>query len=103
MDLKSVARGGFNTGRLYARDGQKIFWWQFNDKSVYFRDVSRMVDGYIDPIGYWLDEIDDAAIAHVLMHRYDNGLHKRWRDDGAEPHKILEVPDDFDFGAAMRI
>ena len=99
MSIAVLLEGAFNTGRLYTRRGQRIYWWQFEDRTLYFRDVSRMVDGYTQPLS-WLDR-GATAPARVIMSHYDGGRHQRWRDDGLEPHKELEVPEDVDWSSFL--
>ena len=103
MPLTIICEGAFNTVRLYTTDGQRIYWWQFEDGSVYFRDVSRMVDGYTGPIGTSLANIGPLRAAVIIMPRYDRGEHQRWRDDGDEPHKQLGVPTDVAWTPALDI
>jgi hypothetical protein len=47
-DISIVSQGEFNTGRKYTAEGQRIVWAQFNDGAIYFRDRSRLIDGWID-------------------------------------------------------
>lgn len=103
MPLTTICEGAFNTGRLYTSDGQRIYWWQLDDGSVYFRDVSRMVDGYTGPLGLSLANVATLRAASIIMQRYDRGEHRRWRDDGDEPHKRLKVPTDVVWGPNLEI
>lgn len=101
MSIAVMLEGAFNTGRLYTRDGQRIYWWQFEDCTLYFRDVSRMVDGYTGTMP-WLDRAR-ASPARLIMAAYDSGQHQRWRDDGLEPHKTLEIPEDAEWGPPLNL
>lgn len=46
-DISIASQGEFNTGRKYTAEGQRIVWAQFNDGAVYFRDRSRLIDGWM--------------------------------------------------------
>lgn len=99
-----TAQGGFNTGRLYTSAGQRIYWWQLSDGWLYFKDVDRMVDGYIDrtatPESLRLRDVIPAW----LMGKYDRGP-ERSHPGGfrCEYNPDFVVPDAFDFGPSLRI
>lgn len=90
-----IATGGFNTGRLYSREGQRIYWAQRADGRVYFSDRDRMIDGVIDRDYRY--PADHAVTPRWIMQFYDK--HQYNYPTGKRP----SVPDDFDYGAALRI
>jgi hypothetical protein len=108
MTNEIIATGGFNTGRLYSREGQRIYWAQRNDGWLYFNDIDRMIDGWLprDMHGAAADTISAAELAKPvsprwLMNRYDN--HKYGYSPAERDGPNPSVPADFDFGAALRI
>ena len=109
-DTDIIATGGFNTGRQYTAEGQRIFWAQRADGWVYFKDADRMIDGWIDRDlwGAAADTIPAAVLlAHPvapqwLMNRYDN--HKyTYKPHGDTADRNVPVPADIDYGTALRI
>lgn len=109
-DTDIIATGGFNTGRQYTAEGQRIFWAQRADGWVYFKDADRMIDGWIarDLWGAAADTIPAAVLlAHPvspqwLMNRYDN--HKyTFKPHGDTAERNIPVPADIDYGTALRI
>lgn len=99
--VKVIVQGGFNTGRLYSDDGQKIYYWQFDDGILYFRDLSRGIDGFLR-----VDEVQRhfPVIPGWLMRQYDNNQHAIWPDDVQRyGHRKLAVPAGYDFGPLLRI
>jgi hypothetical protein len=97
-----IAQGGFNSGRLYQRDGQKIYWWQLADGWLFFKDVSRMVHGYVKREGP-LAVIGAPVVPGWLMHKYDHGAFENYRPGEANLEFSLRAPADFDFGPALNI
>ena len=98
---KVVVQGGFSTGRLYADDGQKVYYWQFDDGALYFVDLSRGIDGWL-----YLDEVQRNApvIPGWLMRQYDHNLHVRWPDDFQKyEYHALAVPEGYDFGPLLNL
>ena len=109
-DTDIIATGGFNTGRKYTAEGQRIFWAQRADGWVYFKDADRMIDGWIDRDlwGAAADTIPAAVLlAHPvspqwLMNRYDN--HKyTYQPYGDTAERNPQVPADIDYGASLGI
>ena len=104
-----IATGGFNTGRLYSANGQRIFWAQRADGWVYFRDLDRMIDGWLhrsDPVpgggtGLGGNANCSPGFARWLMRGYD-GHEYRFSAPG-QTERNPSVPADFDFGTALRI
>ena len=105
-----IATGGFNTGRQYTAEGQRIFWAQRADGWVYFKDTDRMIDGWVtrDLWGAAADTLSAAdLLAHPvtpkwLMSRYDN--HKyTFKPHGDTADRNVPVPADIDYGTALRI
>lgn len=110
IDTDIIATGGFNTGRTYTAEGQRIFWAQRADGWVYFKDADRMIDGWIarDLWGAAADTLSAAdLLAHPvspqwLMNRYDN--HKyTYKPHGDTADRNVPVPADIDYGTALRI
>ena len=109
-DTDIIATGGFNTGRQYTAEGQRIFWAQRADGWVYFKDADRMIDGWMtrDLWGAAADTIPAAVLlAHPvspqwLMSRYDS--HKyTFKPYGNTADRNVPVPADIDYGTALRI
>ena len=104
QELKIVASGGFNSGRLYSRLGQRIWWVQCEDGWLYFKDVDRMIDGWIKR------EAPPAQLAKPvlpgwLMNKYDHRVYVDYLVDdyGRQYRPEFQRPADFDFGPALRI
>ena len=95
MTNEIIATGGFNTGRLYSREGQRIYWAQRADGYVYFNDIDRMIDGWISRD--YLLPIDHDVKPQWIMQFYDD------RRYNYPTSPTPSVPADFDFGAALRI
>ena len=95
-----TATGGFNTGRLYTAQGQRIFWAQRNDGWLFFNDIDRMISGWVErkatPV-----ELTAPVLPGWLMGQYDNGDFEFYAPGQTERNP--SVPDDFDFGPALRI
>jgi hypothetical protein len=95
-----IATGGFNTGRKYTADGQRIFWAQRADGWVYFNDADRMISGWVD--GRYAGE---NVSPRWLMSRYDareyNYFAPTLRNGERAPNP--KVPANFDYGADLRI
>lgn len=63
---------GFNTGRLYASDGQRISYAIVLNTRVYFNDHSRMISGKIrGPFAEAFAHISPESRARIIMARYD--------------------------------
>lgn len=60
---------GFNTGRLYTRDGQRISVEIRDDHSVLFNDHSRGIDGKLDV--KISPDLPKWRIIEAVMHHYD--------------------------------
>lgn len=109
-DTDIIATGGFNTGRQYTAEGQRIFWAQRADGWVYFKDADRMIDGWIDR-DLWGAAANTISAADLLAHpvapqwlmnRYDN--HKyTYMPHGDTADRNVPVPADIDYGTALRI
>jgi hypothetical protein len=95
-----IATGGFNTGRLYGRDGQRIFWAQRADGWLFFNDIDRMVCGWIERTGP-LAAAGRPPVPSWLLAQYDAGKFEFYAPGQTERNP--SVPADFDFGAALRI
>lgn len=82
----------FNTGRLYAADGQRISWAVFRDVNthktvVVFIDHSRMVDGVIDLHFGNLDLVNDGWVLRAYddhHYHYSGGLVMQLRREIAD-------------------
>lgn len=102
-----IATGGFNTGRLYSREGQRIFWAQRGDGWVYFSDRDRMIDGWLhrtDPVpggGAGLRTGGSPGFARWIMRGYDN--HEYSFSHPGQTERNPSAPADFDYGPALRI
>lgn len=99
-----TAQGGFNTGRRYTRNGQRIYWTQFADGWVYFDDRDRMVDGWIKrDLG--LMSLRATPSARWIVSCYDAGEYQpNCPDDiGRTYRPDLQAPADFEYGAALNI
>ena len=108
MDKKVIAQGGFNTGRLYRQDGQKIYWWLMevseDEHQIFFKDVSRMTSGYIETLVPGLFERGGATMPPYLMRRYDRGQLECWHKDlRCEFDPEFRVPEGYDFGPKLNI
>lgn len=99
-NMEFIAQGGFNTGRLYAANGQEVYWWLMPSNKVVFYDRSRMIIGELE-----ISDIDAKIFANFglnsnragyLMRLYDAGRYKM----ACQPARI---PEGFDFGPMLRI
>jgi hypothetical protein len=68
-----IASGGFNTGRLYTAQGQRVTFWKTDNGWLIFRDRSRMVGGF------YPDPAAGVPTPGDIMHRYDTGAFQHWR------------------------
>jgi hypothetical protein len=99
-DTDIIATGGFNTGRLYGRDGQRIFWAQRADGWLFFNDIDRKVSGWVKRDGA-LWQAGRAPVPTWLLGKYDAGDYDFYAPGQTERNPT--APADFDFGAALRI
>lgn len=97
-----IAEGGFNTGRLYTAEGQRIYWWQLEDGWLLFKDISRMTHGWIQRGGPLFDAGRNPS-PNWLMTTYDRGQFETWVPEHSEFFYAARVPDGFDFGPGLRI
>lgn len=101
-----IAQGGFNTGRLYRPEGQRIFWAQRADGWLYFNDIDRMIAAWIkcEADGDKLQKRRDliGVNAKWLMAQYDAGRYEFYPDPRPD-ERPPSVPEGFDFGAPLRI
>ena len=95
-----IATGGFNTGRLYTREGQRIFWAQRADGWLFFNDIDRMISGWMERAQSYVDA-GRPVIPTWLLRKYDGGDYRLYAPNQTE--RDPSVPADFDFGAALRI
>lgn len=95
-----IATGGFNTGRLYSANGQRIFWAQRADGWMFFNDIDRMVSGWVKREGA-LWQAGRGPTPTWLLGKYDAGDFEFYAPNQTERNP--SVPADFDFGAALRI
>lgn len=98
--MKMIARGGFNTGRLYRAEGQRIFWAQRDDGWLYFNDRDRMVSGWIQRDGTL--PLDRPVSPGWLMAKYDAGNFDFYPERGLD-ERPPEAPEGFDYGPMLRI
>ena len=96
-----IATGGFNTGRLYTTHGQRIWWAQRADGWLFFRDVDRMLSGWLLRDGSL--PIDRPASPAWIMRKYDGGSYECWAPPGEMTDGNPAMPDGFDFGPALRL
>ena len=99
-DTDIITTGGFNTGRKYTAEGQRIFWAQRADGWIYFNDADRMISGWID------GRYDGGNITpRWLMRRYDacdyNYFAPTLRNGERAPNP--KAPADIDYGSDLRI
>lgn len=102
-----VATGGFNTGRLYRAEGQRVFWAQRADGWIYFNDIDRMINGW-----FFADDMatplpfgprsDPLGFARWLMKKYDGGSYE-WAPRGETTASNPQTDYDLDYGAALRL
>jgi hypothetical protein len=95
-----IATGGFNTGRMYGRGGQRIWWAQRADGWMFFNDIDRMVSGWVERTGPMV-AAKRSPVPTWLMKQYDAGNFEFYAPGQTERNP--SVPADFDFGAALRI
>ena len=95
-----IATGGFNTGRLYTSEGQRIYWAQRADGWLFFNDIDRMVSGWMERKGP-LVAAGRPPVPTWLLIQYDAGKYDFYAPGQTERNP--SVPDDFDFGPALRI
>lgn len=95
-----VSEGGFNSGRLYRADGQKVYYWQLDDGWLLFKDVSRMVHGWIKRDGP-ADVLAAPVVESWLMRKYDRYEFENWIEGKSDSK--FEVPAGYDFGPILKI
>lgn len=99
--MEFIAQGGFNTGRLYTVHGQRIFWAQRADGWLFFKDLDRMLSGWLKRDGSvpynW------PATPAWIMRQYDGGTYECWAPPGETTARNPTPPADFDYGPALRI
>lgn len=100
-----VASGGFNSGRLYSRFGQRIWWVQFEDGWLYFKDIDRMIDGWINREGLPEEQLAAPVLPGWLMRKYDLRAYVDYLvgDYGRQYRPDVQRPKDFDFGPALQL
>ena len=86
-----IKQGGFNTGRLYGTQGQRVYWWANDDGEVTFYDLDRMIVGLLHK-----PELPELVKPKWVMQEYDAGRYHMACQPGW-------VPADFDFGDALRL
>lgn len=104
MNADITATGGFNTGRLYTRNGQRIFWVQHDNGWLYFDDRDRMVDGWLKRDPNML-ALNAEPSPKWLVNCYDAGKYEPDcpDDPGRKYHPDLQAPPDFDYGEPLNI
>lgn len=91
-----AASGGFNTGRMYRAEGQRIYWAQRKDGWLFFNDIDRMISGWIDA-----DDMGGGPGLAVIMQNYDaNRYHF---SAPGQRDRNPEVPEGYDFGPKRRL
>lgn len=98
--MEFIAQGGFNSGRLYRAEGQRIFWAQRADGWIYFNDIDRMIAGWIKRDGSL--PIERPVSPNWLIAKYDAGKYEFYPEGGLQERPPL-VPEGFDFGPSLRI
>ena len=91
--MRIAARGGFNSGRMYSGEGQRIYWALRSDGWLFFSDIDRMIDGWIVIAG------DPSPFK--IMWEYDAGRYEYLFPGQSERNP--SVPEGFDFGAKLRL
>jgi len=92
-----IAHGGFNSGRLYTAEGQRIYWTLDADGWLFFNDRDRMIWG-------WIDSDFDADVlpnAPAIMDAYDRNAYAFIRPNQQERNP--SPPADFDYGIKRRL
>jgi hypothetical protein len=97
--MNIVAEGGFNSGRMYRAEGQRIYWALREDGWLFFNDIDRMIYGWID-MGNANAEYPEPDILEI-MRKYDNSDY-RFSFPGQDARNP-DVPDDFDYGIKRRL
>ena len=95
-----VATGGFNTGRLYGREGQRIYWAQRADGWLFFNDIDRMISGWVERTGPLVANGYPPA-PKWLLSKYDAGQFAFYAPNQTERNP--SVPAGFDFGQPLNI
>lgn len=95
---RPLAKGAFNTGRLYTAQGQRIWWVQYDDGWLWFSDIDRMISGWIERTGP-LGVLSAPVMPEWLMRYYDNNRYTLQRA-GIRPPSMAA---DTEFGPALRI
>lgn len=102
-----IATGGFNTGRLYTQHGQRIWWAQRADGWLFFKDVDRMLSGWLKREGTPGGLVDPIIIERVLprwiMRQYDGGQYEAWAPPGEVTANNPTMPEGVDFGPGLRL
>lgn len=95
---KIVKEGRFNTGRLYAKNGQEIAFWYHDNGILFFKDTSRCISGYIPFV------TADYVTPRAIMGAYDNGSYEHYNKDmRCEYSDEYRTTSEMDFGPALKI
>lgn len=90
-----LVSGGFNTGRPYSDQGQRIWWMQREDGWLHFIDRDRGISGWILRFGPRA-VLEEDILPAWLMRKYDHGFYRL--EHPFEPDADIPVPDDVDYG-----
>lgn len=98
-----VSSGGFNTGRLYSKPGQRIWWAQRSDGWLYFFDQDRLINGWIDRRGTPSPMLAKPVLEGWLMTKYDQGAYLMPGDRETPGMTGPTPPADLDYGPPLGI
>jgi len=97
--MEIIAQGGFNSGRMYRAEGQRIFWALRPDGWLFFNDIDREVFGWID-MDNMREGYPDLDV-YELMNKYDSGEYRG--NYPGQSERNPSVPDGVDFGIRRRL
>ena len=98
-----IATGGFNTGRLYTTEGQRIYWGQRADGWLYFTDIDRCISGWMQR--ETPGDMSAPVLPGWLMRNYDRNYYQLAPIAAIADLEPIpaRVPDGFDFGPTLRL
>lgn len=84
----------WNTGRLYAENGQLMIAREIDRRRIAFADLSRGIDGVIHHAGLGAFDGDERELQSRVMTAYDGMIYTHPRDDD-ESQALRDLQSDY--------